>query len=484
MSKVSRPHSHYHAVVTTIARKYDLPGLFYLDLWPLGPEQLIIIDPELASQYVTPRNLPKHKLQADFLDPILGEGNIVVANGPRWKRLHNMLAPAFSTTNVLGMTRLFAQNVKGFHDVLSEISKSGEPFSLEEKISTLVFDIIFKAIFDTSSNAGTESHDDRKELHAVVRAEMSARRTWNPIKKRSLIRERETAAKKLSDSIASRVRDRFTTLQKRKIDLSTKRGLGILDLILRERIQEAKEKDTSPELDSDFVEMAVANIKSLLLAGSGTTTDTLCFAFMLLSTYPDVVEKLRQEHRRVHSSDVNETLSMLEEDPRKLKDLEFTTNVIKETLRIYPIGPTGRAPDVPDFISYKGKKYPTFSHTIICPVQHTWHMDPRVFQDPDTFNPDRFTEMDKSTQLAWRPFERGTRQCIGQSLAMEEMKMVLLLTVQYFDFKCYGLKPNPTPRVSWTSMDLVFGDRAFQEFLAEAKPRDGMPMIVTRAEGA
>lgn len=204
--------------------------------------------------------------------------------------------------------------------------------------------------------------------------------------------------------------------------------------------------------------------------------------FMLLSTHPDVVGKLRNEHNRVYPSDVETTLSVLEINPQKLNELDYTTKVIKETLRIYPIGNTGRAPDVPGPITYKGKQYPTKKNTLICPVQHTWHMDEAVFPNPDNFDPDRFTGMDRASQIAWRPFERGNRGCLGQTLAMDEMKMVLVLTIRYFDLKCYGLKPNEKPRVPWTNMDLVFGDRAFQEFTTEAKPRDGMMMTAARVK--
>ncbi|KAF2116115.1 cytochrome P450 3A30 [Lophiotrema nucula] len=477
------PLSHFQVVITTLAHKYNLPGLFYVDLWPFGPIQLVITDPELASHYITAGNLPKHPLQAAYLDPILGEGSIIVTNGPRWKRLHNTLAPAFSTAHVLSMTSLIANDVKTFYEVLLTQADAGKPFRLEDKISALSFDIIFKAIFGYSANAQTEQGcPDLQHLDIIVHSEMMSRETWNPLKKRQLVQTRKATAKMLNESIEGKIRARFSSLQRSNVDLSGKRGLGILDLILRERIQQAKETSKSAELDADFMEMAIANIKSLMLAGSGTTAHTLCFAYMLLSANPDVIEKIRQEHRDVYSSDVNETLSLLHDDPIRLNKLDYTTSVIKETLRIYPIGNTGRAPDPPGFITYKGKQYPALKHMIVCPVQHTWQMNPNVFPNPDSFEPERFSNMDKATQLAWRPFERGTRQCLGQSLAMEEMKMTLLLTVQYFNFHCDSLKPNAAPRVPWTKMDLIFGDRAFPEFYTDAKPRDGMSMTVTKAK--
>ncbi|KAF2264946.1 hypothetical protein CC78DRAFT_408447, partial [Lojkania enalia] len=90
-------------------------------------------------------------------------------------------------------------------------------------------------------------------------------------------------------------------------------------------------------LDSDFLEMAVANIQAFMLAGAGRTTDALFFLFMHLSIHPDVVEKLRREHRCVYSSDVDETYLILQSHQQKLRELDYTTNVIKGTLGILPI---------------------------------------------------------------------------------------------------------------------------------------------------
>lgn len=65
---------------------------------------------------------------------------------------------------------------------------------------------------------------------------------------------------------------------------------------------------------------------------------------------------------------------------------------------------------------------------------------------------------------------------------MDELIIVLLLTARDFDFTCADLKPNQTPRTEWFDLDLTFGDRAYQEFVFEAQPRDGMPMTVKKSD--
>ncbi len=64
---------------------------------------------------------------------------------------------------------------------------------------------------------------------------------------------------------------------------------------------------------------------------------------MLLSIHPDVVKRLRDEHSHVFGDDIMATVDMLRESPFKLNELDYTTAVIKETLRMYPVGFSVRA---------------------------------------------------------------------------------------------------------------------------------------------
>jgi cytochrome P450 len=59
--------------------------------------------------------------------------------------------------------------------------------------------------------------------------------------------------------------------------------------------------------------------------------------------HPNVVEKLRQEHNRVFDADIAKTEQMLQEFPQKTNELEYTKAVIKEALRMFPLGFPARA---------------------------------------------------------------------------------------------------------------------------------------------
>jgi cytochrome P450 len=66
--------------------------------------------------------------------------------------------------------------------------------------------------------------------------------------------------------------------------------------------------------------------------------DSNQFIYMLLSKHPEVVQKLREEHTRVFHANFKETIDILLDLPQKTSELEYTTAVIKETLRLFPVG--------------------------------------------------------------------------------------------------------------------------------------------------
>lgn len=106
------------------------------------------------------------------------------------------------------------------------------------------------------------------------------------------------------------------------------------------------------------------------------------------------------------------------------------------------------------------------------------HYDARYFPEPGTFRPERF--LNDGVPRGWfRTFSRGPRACLGQDLAMDDMRVILLLTVRDFDFECARLKPNSKPRATFMDLDTVYGDIVFPELAMEAKPRGGMMMAVS-----
>ncbi len=161
---------------------------------------------------------------------------------------------------------------------------------------------------------------------------------------------------------------------------------------------------------------------SLFLAGHETTANVLTWALYLLSQNPSVEEKLLRELARVLPG---RRIPTAEDVPK----LSYTTKVFTETLRLYPpIWRSGRIAINDYFV--RGYLIPAgslilFSHYMI-------QRDPRYYDNPEQFNPDRWTpEMEANLpDFAFFPFGGGPRSCIGEPFAKMESIMLIAAIAQ------------------------------------------------------
>ena len=65
---------------------------------------------------------------------------------------------------------------------------------------------------------------------------------------------------------------------------------------------------------------------------------------MMLSMHPEALQRVREEHDRVFGPDAEAAVETLHTNPAKTNELEYTTAVIKETLRLFTVGFGIRSP--------------------------------------------------------------------------------------------------------------------------------------------
>ncbi len=108
------------------------------------------------------------------------------------------------------------------------------------------------------------------------------------------------------------------------------------------------------------------------------------------------------------------------------------------------------------------------------------HYDPEYFDEPKEFKPERFLAANPTfPRNAYRPFERGLRSCLGQSLAMDEMKIMLVLVARWFDFELKDHQAAEKPLYSFTDLDTKIGVHAFQTWSFTATPDGKVNMKVS-----
>ena len=259
------------------------------------------------------------------------------------------------------------------------------------------------------------------------------------------------------------------------------RSKTAIDLALDAYLAEHQQNDSSDTMDTTFQKFAISQMRTFVFAGHDSTSSTICYAFHLLSTYPLARSSLTAEHNRVLGPQLNQAALLISENPHLLNPLYYTLAVVKETLRLYPPASSTRSGEPGYFIrGLDGRQFPTDGF-LVWSNAYTIHRDPSYWPEPDKFLPERWL-VEEGDRLyppkgVYRPFEYGPRNCIGQELAMLELKIVLTMTAREFDIKSVydewdRLHPTNSPK-------MLNGDRAYQILSGAAHPSDGLPCRVS-----
>ncbi len=164
-------------------------------------------------------------------------------------------------------------------------------------------------------------------------------------------------------------------------------------------------------------------LASLIAAGHETSTNTLIWTMYLLSEHPAVFEKVQAELQIVlggHDPELSD-----------LPQLTYLDQVIKESMRLYPSGWTQGRCAVEDF-ELDGYRFP--AATLLMFSQWALHRHSDIWEDADTFRPERWdlVQSQKGLQWAYFPFGGGSRICLGKSLAQLELLLVLPMILQRY----------------------------------------------------
>lgn len=126
-----------------------------------------------------------------------------------------------------------------FRSLLDKLSETREVFSLEDVAAKLVFDIIFRIIFNFPLNAqtdGSQDLDDLRELMAFAESQSDPAVMLNPFARLKIWWRRKKISKQLDISMTRKIRERFVALPQNEIISSRRSAQPILDLMLREHL--------------------------------------------------------------------------------------------------------------------------------------------------------------------------------------------------------------------------------------------------------
>lgn len=508
---------------------------------------MFIVDPEVANQVTVRKSLPKSRLSGAFLDKLLGSGNMVSIDGPRWKSVRSAFNPGFASGNIMSLMPYIVDAVSVFSQILAEKAKTGEIFQLEEVATRLTIDVITKLTMDLNLDS---QHSDpqifttfRKQISVmslVVYDEWIKDMAFRLVSGIYLWYN----GRKLDTCIGQEIDKCYARRRSEKMNLGATKEVKSPSKATQERTnsryifdlafdtyqsaaggpygRQADNSTADTDMNPTFRQSAIVQIKTFIFAGHDTTSSVISWMLYLLHKHPRIHGKVTEELNLIFGPTSSSAADRLRADPYLVNRLPYCTAVIKETMRIFPpassmrygdgelqvtVNDSGETSKGAATSSTTSSTYPTQGFHI-WPVVHAIHRHSAYFPEPTSFVPERhldnlpkppFPEA-KQFKNAWRPFEKGPRNCIGQELAMVELKIVMALVVREFDFEAI-YPPVNTNRYAkhnekeadnrrtvpadsdsdiMTNKEMVEGHRCYPVLHATAKPKDGMPGKIKR----
>ena len=397
----------------------------------LGTHVYMVNEPPLVRRVLVDKaaDYPKHRLLGEALAPLLGE-SIFTTNGAQWRRQREMMNPAFEQARLNAAFPRMLEAAQALRERLAALP-DGAVHDVEIEMTHVTADIIFRTIFSKPM----EGDDARRIFQAFARYQALAQRTVLPAiyGLRWLVpfwqrRASERAAAEIRGLLAGLIRPRFD---------AHRGGCPATHSDILESFLEARDKANGEPFG--FEEL-LNQVAMLFLAGHETSASALTWALHLLANAPDLQQRAAEEVDRVVGAG---GLS-----PEHLRELEFTRQVFRETLRLFPpVGFYAREADAPD--SMRDKQLAVGSAVIISP----WliHRHRELWERPDEFDPDRFATASgrESMRGAYLPFSMGPRVCIGATFALQEAAVVLAMLLQTHRFEpAPGHVPQPVGRLT------------------------------------
>jgi cytochrome P450 len=364
------------------------------------------------------RNFTKHfALRRNRL--ILGNG-LLTSEGDFWLRQRRLAQPAFTRSRLAQ----YAEDMAAAAERLLAEWHDGDTRELHTDMARVTLGIAAKTLF--GAEMGAQAADVGQAMAAALAAFDARLGTgylvphWVPT---ATNRRLHRAVRRLDEIIYGFIEQRRQSGEERG---------DLLSILLH-----ARDEDGSRMTDQQLRDEAM----TLFLAGHETTALVLAWTGYLLALHPDAADRLHAELR-----------SVLGDRPPTATDLPrlaYTEHVLLESMRLYPPAYVIGREAVAD-CEVLGYRIP--AGTTLFMSQWVVHRDPRWFDEPEKFLPDRWAGglSQCLPKFAYFPFGGGPRLCIGNTFAMTEAVLVLATLARRFRFT---LVPDH-PVVPWPSMTL------------------------------
>ena len=380
-----------NVLMNYVALQQEYGDIVYVKLGPLNG--YILSSPDYV-HHVLVKNQKNYikGIGYDGLRLLVGQG-VLTSEGEVWRQQRRLMQPPFTPTAIMQFADMMIEITQRLLDRWEPYADRGEVLTLDAEMLHLTMSIIGRAMF--SIDLGKES----KEVGAAFEEAFG------------FIPSRSGLALPLALPLPAHRRFQANLeIINRFIDERIAEGRrtpgqeNLLSMLLRARDEETGQVLSETDLRDEVV--------TLFFAGFETTARSLTWGWYLLAQHPEVQAKLAAE--------ADQVLQGRAPTIDDLFQLNYTRQVVDETLRLYP--PTALlARQNVEADEIGGYSIPPNSMIILVP--YLVHRYPGLWPDPERFDPERFTPQasEARPKTAYIPFASGPRVCLGNNFALLEM---------------------------------------------------------------
>ncbi|EWZ52251.1 hypothetical protein FOZG_02044 [Fusarium oxysporum Fo47] len=303
-------------------------------------------------------------------------------------------------------TTQLLQHIEALQDEPLDISMWFNFYSFD-----VMGDLAFGKIFDMLSNGTKHPFMEQTHSHMLVAGSLSRLAWIFSLLKRIPIFNQKTC------ELEERIKQLVDWRIKNEPDVP-----DILSWILRDYFGLSKPKGQETlNLYGDAQLIAVA--------GSDTTAASLTCLFFELAINPQALHNVQEEIDRYH-------LEYSTLDHQNLSKLSYLQACINESMRLYPLLPSGlQRITPPEGLQVGSIRLP--GDTIVSIPSYAFNRDERLFKNADQFIPERWTTMTELTRDSslFTPFSIGKYSCVGRQLGLMEIRFVASQILRVFDVK-------------------------------------------------